>query len=126
MHSKAELDIHNLEAVFGAFEMAQLLGKLGTLAEGDVGGLSNALIDVIVCTLEETIKFTLPRNPEAAGVFPPGEYSAFTDAIKQLLIPSERPELKTFHLAGREHLAGVTVAATDLGAYGRLREVAHV
>ena len=48
------------------------------------------------------------------------------DAIKQLLIPSERPELKTFHLAGREHLAGVTVAATDLGAYGRLREVAHV
>lgn len=84
VHSKAELDIHNLEAVFGAFEMAQLLGKLGTLAEGDVGGLSNALIDVIVCTLEETIKFTLPRNPEAAGVFPPGEYSAFTDAIKQL------------------------------------------
>jgi len=48
------------------------------------------------------------------------------DAIKQLLIPSERPELKTFHLAGREHLCGVTVAATDLGAYGRLREVAHV
>ena len=49
-----------------------------------------------------------------------------SDAIKQLLIPCERPELKTFHLAGREHLAGVTVAATDLGAYGRLREVAHV
>ena len=48
------------------------------------------------------------------------------DAIKQLLIPSERPELATFHLAGREHLAGVTVAATDLGSYGRLREVAHV
>jgi transposase len=48
------------------------------------------------------------------------------DAIKQLLIPSERPELKTFHLAGREHLCGVTVIATDLGAYGRLREVAHV
>jgi transposase len=49
-----------------------------------------------------------------------------SDAIKQLLIPCERPELKTFHLAGREHLAGVTVALTDLGAYGRLREVAHV
>ena len=48
------------------------------------------------------------------------------DAIKQLLIPSERPELKTFHLAGREHLSGVTVAVTDLESYGRLREVAHV
>ena len=48
------------------------------------------------------------------------------DAIKQLLIPSERPELKTFHLAGREHLSGVRVAATNLGSYGRLREVSHV
>ena len=48
------------------------------------------------------------------------------DAIKQLLIPSERPELATFRLVGREHLAGVKVAATDLGSYGRLREVAHV
>ena len=47
------------------------------------------------------------------------------DAIRQLLIPAERPELKTFHLAGREHLAGVKVAMTDLGSYSRLRGVAH-
>jgi len=47
------------------------------------------------------------------------------DAIKQLLIPVDRPELKTFRLVGREHLAGVTVAATNLQAYGRLREVIH-
>jgi transposase len=47
------------------------------------------------------------------------------DAIKQLLIPSEQPELKTFHLAGREHLAGVKVATTNLRSYSRLREVAH-
>jgi hypothetical protein len=47
------------------------------------------------------------------------------DAIRQLLIPSEQPELKTFPLAGHKHLAGVTVAPTDLGAYSRLREVAN-
>ena len=47
------------------------------------------------------------------------------DAIRQLLIPYEQPELKTFHLGGHKHLAGVTVAATDLGAYSRLREVAN-
>ena len=41
------------------------------------------------------------------------------DAIRQLLIPTERPQLRIFRLAGREHLAGVTVAATDLPAYGR-------
>jgi len=44
------------------------------------------------------------------------------DAIKQLLIPAERPELRTFRLDGREHLAAVTVAAADLGIYNRLRE----
>jgi len=47
------------------------------------------------------------------------------DAIKQLLIPVERPELKTFRLAGREHLSGVKVAATDLRIYSRLREAAN-
>ena len=54
--------------------------------------------------------------------------SNFTVSVnrQQLLIPAERPERKTFHLAGREHLSGVTVAATDLGVYSRLREVAHV
>ena len=48
------------------------------------------------------------------------------DAIKQLLIPAERPELATFRLDGREHLAAVHVAATDLSAYGQLREAAYV
>lgn len=47
------------------------------------------------------------------------------DAVRQLLIPAERPELRTFRLEGREHLAAVTVSATDLSLYGRLREVAH-
>jgi transposase len=47
------------------------------------------------------------------------------DAIKQLLIPAEQPELTTIHLAGREHLAGVKVVSTDLSAYGDLREVSH-
>ena len=47
------------------------------------------------------------------------------DAIKQLLIPVDQPQLRTFRLDGREHLAGVQVAATDLQAYGQLREVAH-
>ena len=48
------------------------------------------------------------------------------DAIKQLLIPQDKPELKTFSLAGREHLAGVTVKLTDISQYGKLTgEVCH-
>ena len=47
------------------------------------------------------------------------------DAIRQLLIPTEQPELKTFRMAGREHLAGVTVLPTDLHIYSCLREANH-
>lgn len=42
------------------------------------------------------------------------------DAIKQLLIPQDRPELKTFSLEGHQHLAGVTVKLTDVSQYGKL------
>ena len=47
------------------------------------------------------------------------------DAIRQWLIPAERPELSTFSLDGREHLTGVKVARPNLGVYRRLQEVAH-
>jgi transposase len=48
------------------------------------------------------------------------------DAIRQWLIPAQRPELLTFSLDGREHLAGVKVAGPDLQGYRKLQEAAHV
>jgi transposase len=50
--------------------------------------------------------------------------SPSADAIQQWLVPAERPELATFRLDGRDHLAGVHVAETSLSVYGQLREVA--
>jgi hypothetical protein len=47
------------------------------------------------------------------------------DAIRQWLIPAERPEQRTFSLDGREHLASVKVARPNLQGYRRLQEVAH-
>ena len=63
----------------------------------------------VALAVEQALRWTAPTS----------------DAIKQLLIPAEQPEQGTFHLAGREHLSGVRVAATDLGSYSRLREVVH-
>ena len=48
------------------------------------------------------------------------------DAIRQWLIPAERPELLTFNLDGREHLAGVKVGRPNLQGYSKLQEAAHV
>jgi len=47
------------------------------------------------------------------------------EVIRQHLVPADRPELLTFSLAGREHLAGVRVRTTDLQSYRQLREVSH-
>lgn len=33
VHSKSELDINNIESLFGVFDMATLLRKLGTLSD---------------------------------------------------------------------------------------------
>lgn len=46
--------------------------------------------------------------------------SPTADAIKQMLIPTEKPELKTFDLAGHQHLAWVDVKTTDPQSYGSL------
>ncbi len=54
-----------------------------------------------------------------------GKTAPTADAIRQWLIPAERPEQRTFRLDGREHLAGVKVARPDLQGYRRLQEVAH-
>src|SRR5882672_30995 len=42
VHSKAQFDLRNLESVFAAFEMAEVFGRLGSLAKNDVNGLTRA------------------------------------------------------------------------------------
>jgi len=55
-----------------------------------------------------------------------GVLAPTADAIRLWLIPQQRPELKTFSLDGREHLAGVKVARPNLRSYRTLQEVSHV
>jgi len=60
VHSKSDLDIDNLETVFGAFEMAQLLqSQIGHLTPEEVGRLTNAMKTLIVHTIEETLQFPI-------------------------------------------------------------------
>src|SRR4051812_22857465 len=41
--SKAQLDINNVESLFGTFEMARLLGKLGDLSLPEIERLPQAM-----------------------------------------------------------------------------------
>jgi hypothetical protein len=63
IHSKANLDLVNLETVFSAFEMARLLGKLPDGCQTNADTLIGDLKRVIVVTLERSIqKKPLPRT----------------------------------------------------------------
>jgi NAD-dependent SIR2 family protein deacetylase len=64
VHSKAQLDICNLESVFAAFEMARLLKRLSSLTEEEIEHLPSAMRRVICHTLESTIEFPVVRSSE--------------------------------------------------------------
>jgi NAD-dependent SIR2 family protein deacetylase len=92
VHSKAELDLQNLEAVFAAFEMAQLLKRLPDFKEEEIEKLPAAMRRVICHTLESTIRFPIElsevaeQGPSRPGhiyrrIVPPKPYKGLMDVV---------------------------------------------
>ena len=81
-HSNAALDFRNLESLFAAFEMARLLGRLGTLDASEVQELPSALERVIADTLGATI--TVVPEDTAIGVETPAAYREFCELLKEM------------------------------------------
>ena len=82
VHSKTALDIHNLESVFGAFDMARLLGSLPGLEEEDVETLPDSMRVVIAKTLEETIEFDTSAEGGRPMVY--GAHRQFAETLGDL------------------------------------------
>ncbi|MBW0434922.1 SIR2 family protein [Leptospira yasudae] len=79
--AKANLDIHNIEHIFTAFEMAKIFGKLGDLSFEETQKLPNAMRRYIIDTLEHSIEF-----PAQQTSFTPTEpYIGFVKYLKILL-----------------------------------------
>jgi hypothetical protein len=57
VHSKSQLDLTNIESIFNAFEIANTIGKLPGFETAEIPGVISSLKEVIVTTLEQTIKF---------------------------------------------------------------------
>lgn len=79
VHSKATMDLLNLESVFAAFEMARLLQRLGSLSLEEIDALPGAMSRVIQRTLEATIKFPFYDNV----LHPPGAYDNLGSMISK-------------------------------------------
>jgi len=88
VHSKAHLDLYNIESVFGAFEMAKRFRKpFGDLKYEEVAQLGNAMRLVIVRTLELTSRFGWdnPLNPDGSRrIVPPPPYGDFVKLVRRV------------------------------------------
>lgn len=76
--SKATIDLDNLESVFSAFEMASLIESLGDWDPDKISRLPSAIRQLIVGTLENTIKF-----PVGTGkLYAPPPYEQFAELVQ--------------------------------------------
>lgn len=67
IYEKAYLDLNNLEEVFGAIEMAELIGKLADRTPADIARLRRHFITLVVRTLQLSITVERPGAPPAAA-----------------------------------------------------------
>ena len=62
VHEKSYLDTDNIETLFGAIEMARIIRKLGSRNEQQIEQLRDALVSLIVTTIEQTILFPVTEG----------------------------------------------------------------
>ncbi len=82
VHSKARLDIHNVESVFAAFEMAMILGTFGGYSADRIATLVPSMTRLIVKTVEQTSQFTVGGDPPR--IQPPKPYDKLVTLLKDL------------------------------------------
>jgi hypothetical protein len=80
VHSKAQLDLYNIESIFNAFEIANTIKKLPGFTSDEIPQVIQSLKEVIVITLENTVAF--PLHNTSLGI--PDSYSHFTDLLTHL------------------------------------------
>jgi len=80
VHSKAQLELTNIESIFTALEIANILGKLPGTQSDEIPRVIAPLKELIVKTLELTISF--PTSESYIGV--PAPYKLFTDLLNYL------------------------------------------
>ena len=78
VHSKAQIDLYNIESIFTALELGKVIKRFPNLSEESIDSTINALKALIVRTLEARIEFRR-RN---GRVIAPKTYRTFVDLIK--------------------------------------------
>lgn len=80
VHSKSQLDLNNIESIFTALEIANVLGKLPGFKPEEIPDVIASLKELIVATLEKTILFPT----EGQYILPTQSYNHFSELINYL------------------------------------------
>jgi hypothetical protein len=113
VHSKAQLDLDNIESIFSTFEMANILGKLPSYDKNQIPNLINSLKDLIVVTLERSVKF--PVNIDRIRA--PEPYDSFAKMCQYLIseiTPKQTLSIITFNY---DIAADMALCTNGLGPY---------
>ncbi len=97
VHSKSQLDLNNIESVFTAFEIANTIGKLPSFLPEEIPSVIASLKEVIVTTLEQTIKFP---TRESHYIDVPQPYKDFVELLHHIMsdaIPTHTISVITFN-----------------------------
>ena len=96
VHSKAQLNLDNIESIFTTLEMANILGKFPSIDKTEIPNLIKSLKDLIVITLEKSIIF--PVNEGYIGA--PEPYDSFAKLCQHLVnevIPKQTLSIISFN-----------------------------
>ena len=80
VHSKSQLDLNNIESIFTALEIANVLGKLPGFDKEEIPKVIASLKEVIVATLEKTIDFPT----RGRQILPTNTYDSFSKLLGYL------------------------------------------
>lgn len=85
--AKAHLDLDNIESLFGAIDMGDLLGRFGNRTPASIATLRKSIRTVIVQTLEQSMAF----NVRGAKLFAASEMQTLAEMVQQVIAKKEAP-----------------------------------
>src|SRR5205085_6596893 len=97
VHSKAMLDVDNVESVFSAFEMAQILGVFGEYDEARIATLDRAMRQVIAETVERSMPLPTKKHEGHTYVAAPPPYEEFAELIASIRETSQTCSVVTLN-----------------------------
>lgn len=80
MHSKAQLDLNNIESIFTVLELGKVIQRVPGLTAGEIDVAIASLKELIVRTLEVRMRF--PVDQGYIGI--PKPYKSFGELLKYL------------------------------------------